>query len=219
LTQDDPRTAPRQEADTEELILEAALIVFSTKGKDGARTQEIADLAGTNKALLHYYFRSKDRLYEAVFDHVLGKLVRAFGPRLQGTPPFPELVRLFVDTYIDFVADNLPVMRLMVNEHLSGGRQISARLKSLMQSEGAPPHVFVQSMRGAINQGLIRAIDPHQTLITLLSSCIFFFVIFPTVESIVPLAADDRTAFIEQRKHHIVDLVLHSLQPAAAHSS
>ena len=56
-----------QEADTEQLILEAAKKVFFNKGFDGARMQEIADVAGINKALLHYYFRSKDKLFEAIF--------------------------------------------------------------------------------------------------------------------------------------------------------
>ena len=56
--------------ETENSIFEAALDVFSRKGKDGARMQEIADAAGINKAMLHYYFRSKDLLYESVFGHV-----------------------------------------------------------------------------------------------------------------------------------------------------
>ncbi|NNE47360.1 MAG: helix-turn-helix transcriptional regulator, partial [Rhodothermales bacterium] len=58
--------APADALDTEQQILEAALNVFSRKGRDGARMQEIADLAGINKALLHYYFRSKNGLYERV---------------------------------------------------------------------------------------------------------------------------------------------------------
>lgn len=55
---------------TERKILEAAKRVFGRKGLDGARMQEIADEAGLNKALLHYYFRSKDNLFRAVFREV-----------------------------------------------------------------------------------------------------------------------------------------------------
>ena len=54
---------------TEQKIFEAALEVFASKGRDGARMQEIADHAGINRPLLHYYFRSKSQLYEAVFAH------------------------------------------------------------------------------------------------------------------------------------------------------
>lgn len=212
------KTSLEDPQDTEERILEAALVVFSRKGKDGARTQEIADLAGTNKALLHYYYRTKDRLYDAVFDHVLDKLVRSFGPRLHSPLPFRDAVRIFVDTYVDFVADNLAVMRLMVNEHLAGGEQVATRLKSMMESEGAPPRVFVQSMTDAMHRREIRYADPHQTLITVLSACIFFFVIFPTVQAIVPLAASNPSEFIEQRKQHIIDLILQSLRPVSEHT-
>jgi len=104
----------------------------------------------------------------------------------------------------------------MIAEHLAGGTQVTSRLKALMDTEGAPPRVFVQSMTEAIERGEIRPVDPYQTLITLLSVCIFFFVVFPTVGAIVPLAAQNRTAFIEQRKEHILDLILHSLRPAEA---
>src|SRR6185312_14461379 len=66
--------APAADADTERRILDAAHAVFLRRGTAGARMQEIADEAGVNKALLHYYFRSKDRLAEAVFQRVAGTL-------------------------------------------------------------------------------------------------------------------------------------------------
>ena len=64
-----------QDKKTEEKILDAAMEVFIQKGKAGARMQEIADEAGINKALLHYYYRSKDKLFESVFGVVVKKLI------------------------------------------------------------------------------------------------------------------------------------------------
>ena len=63
---------------TEERIFEAARKVFARKGRDGARMQEIADEAGINRALLHYYFRSKQGLFEAVFAHMFEQYMRSF---------------------------------------------------------------------------------------------------------------------------------------------
>lgn len=57
---------------TEQKILEAARKIFLEKGLDGARMQDIADKAGINKAMLHYYFRSKDKLFEQIFLEVAG---------------------------------------------------------------------------------------------------------------------------------------------------
>ena len=59
---------------TEERIFDAATDVFTEKGMDGARMQDIANHAGINKSLLHYYYRSKDRLFDAVFEKIAGKM-------------------------------------------------------------------------------------------------------------------------------------------------
>ena len=67
-----------KDSNTEQIILKAARKVFTHKGFDGARMQEIADEAGINKALLHYYFRSKDKLFEAIFKEV----ITTFFPRI-----------------------------------------------------------------------------------------------------------------------------------------
>lgn len=199
--------------DTEEKILEAALQVFSMKGKDGARMHEIANRAGINKALLHYYFRSKDRLYDRVFEYVVAKLVRSFGTRLRDAQDLDELIHVFVNNYIDFAQNNLAVVRLMVGEHLAGGHRATDRIKAMMQSADAPLRVFVDRLEAAAASGEIRPVDPHQTLITVVSASVFFFVVFSTLEAIVPLAAASRDQFIKQRKGHLSDFVLHSLRP------
>ncbi len=89
---------------TERQILEAAKKVFGRKGMDGARMQEIADEAGLNKALLHYYFRNKERLFQEVIREVFS----SFFPRimtvmsLEGMA-FEEKIRTFVNEYLDLI--------------------------------------------------------------------------------------------------------------------
>jgi AcrR family transcriptional regulator len=65
---------------TEEKIFDAATVVFEEEGLSGARMQNIADRAGINKALLHYYFRTKDHLFEAVFTKLAQKMFMKFSP-------------------------------------------------------------------------------------------------------------------------------------------
>lgn len=204
---------------TEDRILEAALQIFSMKGKDGARMQDIADLAGINKALLHYYFRSKDGLYDQVFEYVVSKLVRSFGSSLQDAPDFETLLRKFISNYIDFVNGNLAVVRLMVTEHLAGGERATPRIMSMMQSTNAPLRLFVDRMTEAASRGEIRRVDPHQTLLTVVSSCVFFFLVYPTVEALVPMAHERRSEFIEERKQHLYDVMIRSLHPESGRSS
>jgi len=64
-----------KEQNTEDRIVDAAKTVFINKGMDGARMQEIANEAGINKALLHYYFRTKNKLFEKVFSLVFGDVL------------------------------------------------------------------------------------------------------------------------------------------------
>lgn len=199
--------------ETEERIFEAALTVFARKGKDGARMQEIADEAAINKAMLHYYFRSKDQLYEAVFDYVFRRFMGSFAAALQETKSFAETLHTFIDSYVDFVASHRRVVRLMVTEQLSGGAVMQQRLGTLFRSGEAPPQLFVQRVEAAIANGEIRAVDPLQTMLTIVSGCIFSFIAAPMVRLLIPAAADDEAAFIQQRKAHLFDLLYHGLHP------
>ncbi len=207
-------TEPLAYSETEERIFEAALQAFARKGKDGARMQEIADAAGINKALLHYYFRSKDKLYEAVFAFVFRRFMLTIGESIRDAETFEQTLHAFIDGYIDSIKDNLDVVRLMVNENLSGGHVMGGRLKETMFSmELAPPRLFIEKLTEAIAGGEVRPVDPRQTLLSVLSCCIFFFITLPTVCMMNPDARDNLDAFIEQRKAHIFDLVYGGLKP------
>src|SRR3712207_6432967 len=89
------------DGDTEQRILDAARAVFVRRGTAGARMQEIAEEAGVNQALLHYYFRSKDRLAEAVFRQVAGRLLPSVLELLGSDAPIEDKVERFVHLYLD----------------------------------------------------------------------------------------------------------------------
>ncbi len=85
----------------EQRILSAAKKVFINKGMTGARMQDIADAAGINKALLHYYFRSKEKLFETIFKEA----VQGFLPRVnqifESNKTIFEKIEMFCKEYID----------------------------------------------------------------------------------------------------------------------
>ena len=206
-----------QYTETEERIFRAALETFSKKGKDGARMQEIADRAEINKAMLHYYFRNKDTLYEKVLGFVMRRALSSFEAALHETDTFEGMLRDFIDNYVDYVRDHQPVMRLLVNEMLAGGPALQRSLRDYFeQASAAPPHVFLRRTQDAIDRGEIRAVDPAQTLITVVSACLFFFIGYPMAQLIAPEATANRDAFIEARKEHIFDLLYHGLAPRDA---
>ena len=93
-----------KDSDTERRILDAARAVFIRRGTAGARMQEIAEEASVNQALLHYYFRSKERLSEAVFTEIAGRMFPAIIGILGGEFTIDEKIDRVVDTYIDIMS-------------------------------------------------------------------------------------------------------------------
>ena len=91
---------------TEEKILDAAQTVFTRKGMDGARMQEIANEAGINKALLHYYFRSKQKLFEAIFKQVFKQIFPDIKAFIHSEIPLEKKLGIFVEKYIDLLMKN-----------------------------------------------------------------------------------------------------------------
>ncbi len=200
-----------ERAETEERIFKAALEIFAKKGKDGARMQEIADLAGINKAMLHYYFRSKSRLYEAVFEYVFKRFaLREIQATLDTANSYKDALRAFINGFIDAHLDDMAVVQLMVNENLAGGTTMGA-IMARRDHDTSPPSMFVKQTIEAIERGEIRPVDPHHMLLTIISSCIFFLVWAPTIKIKFPGANDDWNAFVESRKQHIFEMLYYGL--------
>src|SRR5580692_12539766 len=87
-------------------ILKAAVAEFADHGIAGARTDAIARAANVNKALLYYYFRDKDALYEAVLDHVFGGLRARVVPALESKLPPRQKMLEYLGAYFDYIAAN-----------------------------------------------------------------------------------------------------------------
>lgn len=200
-------------SDTERQIFDAALQVFAREGRHGARMQTIADAADINKAMLHYYFQDKQTLYEEVFTYTIRKFMSSFDASLKDAPTFEETLRVFIDGYVDFVRSNEDAMRLMVQENLAGGSPLGEYLRDATDADDAPPRILVETIASAVAAGEIRAVDPHHTALSVISTCLFFFVARPTVQIMHPAAGDDWNAFVEARKDHLFDLIYHGLAP------
>lgn len=203
----------QQKIETEERIFESALEVFSQKGKDGARMQEIADLAGINKAMLHYYFRSKEQLYEKVFDYVFVRYIQSVSDAFSEQDSFEATLRSFINAYIDNIEENPHVMRLMINENLSGGHYLKDfHMRNSHRKDGSAPGRLLSRLQEAVDAGEIRAIDPFHTLVSTISLCIFFFLTLP-MQAMMDPRAKNRKKYIAKRKDHIFELVYRGLEP------
>ncbi|MDA0379377.1 MAG: TetR family transcriptional regulator [Bacteroidetes bacterium] len=200
------------EISTESAIFDAALRVFSRKGKDGARMQEIADEAGINKAMLHYYFRNKDSLYEAVFAHVIGRFFSEIDRAMLPGRPFVESMEGMIHVYMDMHAAQPEVARLWVQENLNGApvaRSLIERHRNADHPFG--PHRLLARIREAADAGEIRAVDPVHLMMTVLGMTVMTFIATPTLSVFDPSLRIDSAAMIDARKRHIVEVLTHGI--------
>jgi TetR/AcrR family transcriptional regulator len=208
-----PSASLSEYSETERQIFDAALRVFAREGRRGARMQAIADAADINKAMLHYYFRDKATLYEEVFTYTTCQFMASFDASLKEAPTFAETLRVFIDGYVDFVRSNEACMRLMVQENLAGGTLLGKQMREATESGDAPPTILVETIADAVQAGEIRPVDPDHTVLSVISTCLYFFVAQPTVQIMHPPAEEDWEAFVEARKDHLFDLIYHGLAP------
>lgn len=210
-------TAADRDGDTEQRILEAARRVFVRRGTSGARMQEIAAEAGVNPALLHYYFRSKERLAEAVFREAAGRLVPAVLRLLGSDATLEEKIERFVQLYIDTVRQHpfLPGYLLAELHHHP------ERLTSLKEAMGLPAaemaEALLQRLGGQLETmaaaGELRPIAPRQFIANLLALVIFPFAARPLLQVALSLdeAAFDR--FLDERRAELPGFILNALRP------
>ncbi|MDO8972295.1 MAG: TetR/AcrR family transcriptional regulator [Saprospiraceae bacterium] len=183
---------------TEQKIIEAAESVFLADGYAGARMQQIADKAGINKAMLHYYFRSKDKLFELVFRHKMKQFVPQITLTLEDEQiPFLDKLNRFVMLYLEMLRKN-PSLPLFILSTMNRNPDLMVHFK---QEVG---QTIVRVMQAEIKKGNIRPVDPHQFMLTLVGMCIFPFLARPVFVGIFNLDQKAYAAIIAERHLHVM---------------
>ena len=198
-----------KDSSTEQNILNAAISVFHKKGMAGARMQEIADEAKINKAMLHYYFRNKQQLFEAVFMQAFQK----FAPQMNGIfnseAPVFEKIRDFTESYISFVIEN-PYLPTFLIQEININPEFGA---TFFASHSAPdPTSFEKQIAQEIEKGILKPVDPKQLLLNLFSLCAFPFVGSGLVKGILKLDKESCNTLMEERKKLIPELIINSIR-------
>lgn len=198
--------------DTEALILQAAEREFLEKGYSGAKTTAIAQAAGVTHAMLHYYFRTKEKLFEKIVADKMDKLKRVmFG--VIGNPDLPlrERLKQGVEQHFDFIAENPHLPRFIFNElHEHPERidqvknsiaTIAAKAIATLQNE-----IDLKAAKGECNQ-----VDARMLILDIASLNLFPFVAAPLISSSFGKLFEGRYEFLEMRKKENVRTVLGKL--------
>jgi AcrR family transcriptional regulator len=212
------RKTPPRDTDTEARILDAAHIVFVRRGTAGARMQEIADEAGVNKALLHYYFRSKSRLAAAVFQRVARGLFLRVSEILGSDAAIEDKVRRVVHLYLEQLMKTPYAPAYVIselNQHPDRAAQFVEAVRHIREQSLSTDvlDTLGKQLRRGVRAGEMRAISTPQFIANLASLCIFPFAARPMLCAILDL--DDRgfARFIEERKTALPEFFLNALRP------
>jgi AcrR family transcriptional regulator len=193
----DAKTAKKKESTTEEKIKEAARKLFTQKGFAATRTRDIAEEAGINLALLNYYFRSKQKLFDLVmmenFRNFLGHIKVNFK---DASLPMAEKIEKIVAAYIDFLTQFPDLPMFILNEIRGNPSKIAARINE----EIAPARSeFFRDLAAANAAGKI-ALTPFQFVANLVGLTVFPFVARPVLQRLLNVTNEQFKANMQERK-------------------
>ena len=207
-----------RDRDTEQRILDAAHVVFIRRGTAGARMQEIAEEAGVNKALLHYYFRNKSRLGEAVFRRVATGMFARLAAIMGGDADIETKVSQVVEIYFSQLS-KVPYVPGYVlselNQHPERSHQLLEIVRTLRSNPEAPDFIGALSkqLARAAREGRIRQIPADQFLVNLVSLCVFPFAARPMICAVLQLDERGFDRFMKQRAATLTRFFLDALRP------
>ena len=195
---------------TEDKIFEAATDVFVEKGMDGARMQDIATHAGINKALLHYYFRTKDQLFNAVFEMIARKIFKKFAPVFDENLTLEEKIRFFFKEHIAFLQANPRLPGFLLNEVNRNPERIKKLLKTV-DFDSIWLKLYDQHKEEFNRYNITKAKMP-QLMISIAALSVFPFAARGILEGILERTGLDFNEYMEERKEFAADFVIKAIK-------
>jgi AcrR family transcriptional regulator len=184
----------KKELSTEEKIITAARKLFTQKGYDAIKTRDIAKEAGINLALLNYYFRSKEKLFELVMEENMGQFMMVIGNIVNNVETsMHQKIEALVANYIDMLT-RVPDMPLFVMTHMKNNPQ---RLK--MRERFLGSH-FMKQVQDGIKKGEIAPINPVNIIMNIVGLTIFPFIGKPMIQNNNGITNEQFDALMQERK-------------------
>jgi AcrR family transcriptional regulator len=176
---------------------------------DGARMQDIATHAGINKALLHYYFRTKDQLFAKVFEKIAGRMFSKFAPVFDENIPLEEKIRFFFNAHISFMKDNPRLPGFILNEI----NRNPARIKKLLSTIefGKIWAILSEQHKDELYKYNITQENLPQIMTTIASMSVFPFAARGILEGIFQNMGVDFDKYTEERKVFAAEFVIKAI--------
>ena len=200
----------KKENKTEEQILNAAKNIFQHKGMDGARMQEIADKAGINKAMLHYYYRSKQKLFEAVFKSAINLMAPKIIKIIETDDHLFVKIKNFTNKYISFISKHSYLPNFIIQEINRNPKMIKDLFEAKFNDRIKNKLMF--QIEELIQNKEIKPIKPEHLLINIISLSIFPFIAKPLLSTILQKNEKEFKQLINERKTHVAEFIINSIK-------
>jgi TetR/AcrR family transcriptional regulator len=203
------QTRPQQarSAETRAAILAAAADAFAESGLAGARTDAIAAAAGVNKAMLYYYFQSKDRLYEAVVENHFAEFNRRALQVLAAPGPARSVLLHYVNLFFDFIMERHRYARIYQQLMMTGGRPLERLVRRYFLPRSA---ALDRVLERGVRTGEFRRADRRHTAISIVALIVFYFSASQVLQFLGQPDAYDRVN-LKARKREVLDFIRHGL--------
>ncbi len=197
------------EQSAEEKILAAANKIFVEKGLDGARMQEIADEAGISKALLHYYYRSKQQLFDGIYTQVFSEVIPSVFGLFKTDMPLFEIIRKFFEMHIEFIKRDPSIPMFVIKEI---GRVPHILAKILNRSDIDLLVAINRKVKEAEDRGEINSIKGEDLILNMLSLSIFQFAAAPIFKAVAGYSDEAYIAMVDERKKTLPEFVINAIK-------
>jgi AcrR family transcriptional regulator len=192
---------PPEAPTAEERILAAATEAFANNGFFGARTQAIADAAGVNKAMLHYYFRSKENLYRQAIKAAFERILRDVGEAWLAPYPMIKRFEMVIDSYMANYEKNPGFLKIVLREVVDGGKRFRQAFAASQEKRpdisGLTSRDIIERVASELNMSVSQTIH---VILNLIGMCAISFVSPLFLESVVKFQIPDFGAYLQQRR-------------------
>jgi len=191
-------TKPDLDISAEEKIKTAARKLFTQKGYAAVKTRDIAAEAGINLALLNYYFRSKEKLFEIVMTENMGTFVEGAAVIIHNsTTSFDEKIELLSSHYINILLKNPDVPRFVINEIQNHPEKLAKAMQEKLDFFNS---IIIRQLMEKVQKGEMMAVHPVHFIVNLIGLCVFPFLAKPLVANVTHANEEALTAIMEERK-------------------
>lgn len=188
-----------KDKNTEQHIIDTAMHVFFTEGRLHATTQDIADAAGVNRTLIHYYFKSRDLLFDVVFERARLESIAEAQSVLSAALPFREKIEQFMNVFLARL-QTYPYLEVSMTAAIHNGQQFDEGPEVFMKQ-------FLLEVQQEMDKGTIQRANPVHFIMNLFSLVVYPFIVKPLNQHLFGLNEQEYEKILKERKTVILNML------------